>query len=450
MPLTETVPTSLLTRANLHNFSVEEKKRREEAMKNKDFFYARQEEYVDRVNNDVDPITINLTNVIVKKKLSLLYSRGLVREFDGPSPSVSFLEELYHNLQIDRFLRKVDLAAELSGTGMIYIGFNEAGEVELRLFDASEFSVVGSEDQPDIPEAISLVSLVTKIEGSDKNPNVRQAVKTQVWTDNYITTYMDGVRDVSETNELEYLPFTFFKGEEVYGQILGHAPAYQVRLMNTYLNQQMTNLGYMIKMQSATPAVVTGFQQGEGITIHPGRAISLPAGATADVLELNPKIEETLKEIQYLEEKVYETACIPKVSVVGDQKASSGKELLIKWYPLIQIFKEKTLRYQQYELDLANMILKVNGLEPLDDILVKYPEEALMPLSPESEELRERIRLGISTPIDAVLQNDPTMDEAEAEALVRSNMDFNKSILPNPGGLDNERRTREDPEPKPE
>jgi hypothetical protein len=270
---------------------------------------------------------------------------------------------------------------------------------------------------------------VYKITGTDKDPSVETNLQSEIWTENYITTYVNNVRKGSEPNELQYLPFVTFKGEDVYGQFLGHAPATSIRQLNQCINQQLTNLGYMIKMQSATPIVLTGFQQGEGVTIHPGRAMSLPAGATAAALALNPAITETLDEIKFLEEKIYECSAIPKISVTGQDKGSvSGKELLIKWAPLLQVFKGKSLRFRKYELDLFNMILKVNNLSPLGDLNVKYPEEAVLPYSPESENLERDIKLGISTPIDQVLKLNPTLDETDAEALVLANLEFNKSI----------------------
>jgi len=430
----DSIPTALITKAQLYSLSVEEKNRREEALLNKDFYYSKQDSSLELVNSDVNPITANITATIVRKKSSLLYGRPLVREFDGPSRSISFLENLYEETNIDYFLQKVDLASELTGTAIVFVGLDDEGRTQLDLYDSSEFSVVEKYNDHSKIDAITLVSIITKLEGTEKNPSVKRALHTEIWTNEYITKYEDGVRHTQERNELEYLPFVAFRGEEVYGQYLGHAPATHIRQLNSYLNQQITNIGYMIKMQSATPVVLGGFQQGEGVVIHPGKAISLPAGATADVLQLNPKIEEALENIKWLEQKSFELSGVPKVSVVGDDKASSGKELLIKWYPLVQIFKEKSLRYEKYELNLANMILQINGLEPVKDLNVKFPEEAILPYSPEADELETNIKLGIATPMDKLLKDDPSLAETEAEAQVRANIDFNRSL--NPGGFD--------------
>ena len=49
------VPDSMTQRALSHNFSLEEKSRREQMILNKDFYYGKQEQQLSLVNEDVDP-----------------------------------------------------------------------------------------------------------------------------------------------------------------------------------------------------------------------------------------------------------------------------------------------------------------------------------------------------------------------------------------------------------
>jgi hypothetical protein len=444
--LRDTTPTSIETKASVYNMSMEEKTRRELCLKNRDFFYDRTLQYVKQVNSDVDPIVVNLTAPVVKKKISLLYNRELQREFVGPAESVSFLEQAYTDLKIDRILRNVDLAAELTGTGLVFVGIDEDGYTYLRIFDAADFSVIQSESNQEDIEAICLTTIKIALEGNNpKDPNAKRFLDTQIWTNDSIVEYKDGIRMTVQNNEFGFLPFVAFKGEEVYNQYLGHAPTTMLTMLNANINQMLTNVGYMTKMQSASPIVVTGFENGQGLVVHPGQAISLPAGATASVLSTTPKITESMDTIKYLEEKFYETSSIPKVSIVGDSDATSGKQLMIKWSPLVNVFKEKSSRYEQYELNLANMILAVNDMPEITEIKVRYPEEALLPLADDMAEIEQKMALGLLTPIDVMLNENPTLSEAEAEATVRANIVFNESIKPEPvvdplaqpnGGLD--------------
>jgi len=435
----DTTPASLIIRTNTYAFCDDEKKRREGALKNKDYFYGRQEQYLSLLNSDVDPVTVNLTNPIVGKRSSLLYNRPLVRLFDGPSPSIKAIEDLYSKMKIDQLLQQVDLSSELTGTCLVFVGIDENEEIVLMPYDASLFSAVSYLDYKTL-QALQIISINDLVYQNGANVQVKRVIDSEVWTENYVYKIRDGMQDPNPiANELGFIPFASFKAQEVIGQYLGHSPCTSIRQLNSYLNQQLTNLGYMIKMQSATPVVLTGFQNGESVSVHPGTAISLPNGATAGSLNLNPKILETLEMAKYLEEKMYQTSSVPKISVLGDSAGStSGVELLIKWAPLSSVFKEKATRFQKYELDLANMILAVMDEEPLVDLKILWPEDTLLPIDPDREKLQEDINLGIRTPIDEVLKLNTNLSEADAEALVRANLDFNKSL--NNGGLDANRQ----------
>lgn len=428
--LQDSIPLSTTVKANVFNMSTEEKARREVAIKNKDFFYDRAGKHLALVNEDMDPITINLTAPIVKKKINLLYSRPLIRQFDGPSPSVSFLTQLYAKIKIERFLRNVDLAAELTGTAAIFVGVDEEGQTYLQLYDASDFSVVEKEDDQEAADAISLVSVITKLTGNSRSKDATRTLDQQIWTEDYVTKFVNGSQRTQEANLLGYLPFVAFKGEEVYNQYLGHAPANAIVTMNQTLDQQLTHLGYTIKMQAATPIVLTGFERGEGLMVHPGRAISLPAGGTAEALQLNPKVADMLAVIDWIETKIYETSSIPKVSIVGDVESKSGRELLIKWAPLVQVFKDKASRYEDYELKLANMILQVNDMPLLNSLKVEYPEEKLLPLTNSIQDIVEEMSIGLTTPAEELQKRNPLLTDEEVEVEIATNISYNTGIQP--------------------
>ena len=126
---------------------------------------------------------------------------------------------------------------------------------------------------------------------------------------------------------------------------------------------------------------------------------------------------------------MYQTSSVPKISIVGDiQGTTSGVELMIRWAPLASVFHEKANRYQQYELQLANMILDVLGLERIVDVKVNYPKDAVLPVDTDRENLEQDIKLGIKTPIDEILKTHQNLDETGAEALVLANLEFNKQI----------------------
>lgn len=432
----DSIPTALTQRALANNFSLEEKGRREAVLLNRDFYYGKQEGELTLVNDDVECRILNLTKPIIRKRATLLYKKQLQRVFDGPAQSVSFIENVYKENKIDNRLLQCDLLAELTGSCLVYPEQVDVSEdypsgIKIRLFDSSSVSVIPDDEDQSIPAAVSLIKLVDRLSktSTENNPQVERLIRQQIWTANSVTTYDGTLLTSTQSNDLGFLPFVNFQGEEVYDQYLGHAPATIVRKLNADINQTLTDLGYMIKMQAATPIALTGYTSGEGIVIHPGRAFSLPNGASATPLELNPKILEVLELIRWLEEKIFETSSVPKVTVIGGEEARSGRELLVRWFPILSLFQEKAVRYEQKELELANMVCRVAGLPLINEVRVNYPEEDLLPLSTSDETLERDIRLNLKTPIDEIMRQNPEFSEVEAEATLLANKDVNDNIF---------------------
>jgi hypothetical protein len=429
----DSIPNAISQRALISNASNEEKDRRESAIVNKDFYYDKQEQALMLLNDEQLPFILNLTKPIVKKRASMLYSTKLVREFEGPANSITALEQIYKDNNIDHLLSSVDLMAELTGSVLVFPETTDTlpGGIRLRLYDASAISPLQNEDNPNDIDALSVVRLVDRLVNSPNKfnaPQIQRVLKQQIWTKDSVVTYDGNELISSETHGLGFIPFVNFKGEEVHDQYLGHAPGLGIRLLNEDINQLLTDMSFMIKMQSATPIAISGWSGDSQVLIHPGRAFNLPAGALAEVLKLDPKILEVLDVIKYTEEKAYEITSVPKVSVVGNADATSGKELLIKWFPLLQLFEEKAGRYQVYELQLANCILRILGLPELQSLVVKFNKDSVLPLSAADDSLEKDIEFSIKTPIDEVMRRDPLLTEEEAQAKVLANADINEQL----------------------
>lgn len=429
----DSTPISITQKALSENFNLEEKERREGAERNKDYYYGKQDTDVVLMNDDVLPIVLNVTKPIMMKRTSMLYARPLVREWDGPSQSVKFLEKVYKDNHIDSLLHRVDLLSELTGSCLVHPVLDPSlpTGVRLVLYDATQFSVVGNDGDSSTADAISLIRVVDRL--VDSNPvradgraqaQIEKVIMQQIWTPEFVQVFDGNKKVAEEMNPLGFLPFVNFQGEEVHDQYIGFPQATIVRKLNREINQLLTHVGYMIKMQAGTPIVFQGFKSGETVVVHPGRAINIPTDASADVLKLDPKLEETLKVIEYLEDRLYTTSSVPKISVEGGE-GESGRELMVRWFPLLQVFQEKTNRFQRYELNLANMILAIFGMKPIEDVTIKWPEESILPLSPADDDLERDIRLNIKSPIDEIMRKNPHMTEAEAKAEFEKNKEEN-------------------------
>ena len=308
-------PLAITQKALQASLDIEEKQRKEAAQLNKDFYYGKQEQALILMNEDVDPVIMNLTKPIMDKRCGMLYQRPLVRVFSGPSVSKKFLERLYLDNSFDTMMKAADLLAELTGSVLLhpYKDKSMPSGYRIRIYDATQFSAVGNDGNPDTADAISLVRVVDRLYdggrlGQDNSVKSERVLMQQIWTPESVVYYEGNVFKQSENNPLGYLPFVNIRGEEIHDEYIGFAPALNVRKLNTIINQLITHLNHMIKMQSGTPIAFSGLQSGETLTIHPGRAVNLPAGATAFVLATVPKIESTLTTIQYLEDRLYSSA----------------------------------------------------------------------------------------------------------------------------------------------
>lgn len=432
----DNLPITMTQRAFSETFNLEEKERKEAAEKNKNYYYGKQENDVVLMNEDVNPISMNITKPVLHKRCSMLYARPLVREFDGSASSVNYIEQVYKDNKIDSLLGKVDLYAELTGSVLIHPTIDESlpSKIRLVLYDATEFSAVGNDNDPNTADAISLARIITRlVDGAPitsdgrRQPQIEKTIMQQVWTADAVSMYEGQNMISSEKNPLGFLPFINFQGEEVHNSYIGFPVATIVRKLNSHINQLLTHIGYTIKMQSGTPIVFSGFKSGETVVVHPGRAINVPEGATANVLNLDPAIVESLEFIKYLEDRLYTTSSVPRISVEGGE-GQSGRELMVRWFPLWKVFQEKANRYALYELQLANMILTIAGLEPLNDLKVNWPEESILPFSSEEENLERDISLGIKSPIDEIMRRDPHMTEEDAQVEYLVNLNQNSLL----------------------
>ena len=447
----DSTPISITQKALSENFNLEEKERREAAEKNKDFYYGKQEAEVALMNDDVTPIILNITKPILHKRCSMLYARPLVREFEGPARSKKYLEQVYKDNAVDSLLGKVDLLSELTGSTLIHPMPDPTmpSGIRLVLYDATQFSVVGNDGDSSTADAISLIRIVDRLVDANPirsdgraAPQIEKVILQQIWTHESVSVYQGNNNVTTVSNTLGFLPFVNFQGEEVHDQFIGFPVATIVRKLNSDINQLLTHLGYTIKMQAGTPIIFSGFKSGETVVVHPGRAINIPTDASASVLDLDPKIEETLKMIEFLEDRLYTTSSVPKISVEGGE-GESGRELMVRWFPLLQVFQEKSNRYSRYELQLANMILTIAGLPPIEDVTIKWPEESILPLSPEDDNLERDIKLSIKSPIDEIQRKNPHLTHNEAKSEFKQNLEENQMST-----LQRREPGEDNPEPK--
>lgn len=249
-----TTPASITQKALQAAVDIEERERKEEAQLTKDFYYGKQEQSIVLLNEDVDPVVVNLTKPIMDKRCGLLYVRPLKREFTGPAQSVAFVEAVYRENGIDQIFKQADLLSELTGSVLLHPYMDETSSTgyRIRIYDATQFSAVGNDGDPSTTDAISLVRVVDRVIdgsrlGQDSSIRSERTLDQQIWTKEAVVYYEGSTIANSQENELGFLPFVNIHGEEVHDEFIGYAPAVNIRKMNSYINQHVTNLSHMIK-----------------------------------------------------------------------------------------------------------------------------------------------------------------------------------------------------------
>jgi len=251
-------PASITQQAVAQNFSKNEKYRRELAVKNKNVYYGNLADYLNRFNQEQKMTIVNLVKPIVSKRASMLYGAPLVRELEGPSVSVAALEQVYADNDYDAFLGQVDLLAELTGSVLVSPVPNEElqGGIKLIPYDGSMLSALPSEEDPTEPVALSLLKTIYRLVSTyeSNNPQMESLLREEIWTDDSITVRISrqgdnpAVTEETIPNELGYMPFTIFKGEDVPNKYLGTSPTTNLAELNIAYNQLLTDLNYTVKM----------------------------------------------------------------------------------------------------------------------------------------------------------------------------------------------------------
>lgn len=145
----------------------------------------------------------------------------------------------------------------------------------------------------------------------------------------------------------------------------------------------------------------------------------------ADLLQ----IRENFREAQ---EAIYEIAGVPRVSVVGDMPSRSAKELMAKWYPMVETYKTLCSEYGLIEgLVVRDQVGNLFG-KKFDPAWysVTYDRDFLPVMERKPEETKMKLENNIITLKTLLREENPTLSEAELDALMAANAKENQKFKP--------------------
>lgn len=136
----------------------------------------------------------------------------------------------------------------------------------------------------------------------------------------------------------------------------------------------------------------------------------------------------------YLEIKsaLYEMSGVPEVSVVGDVASRSAKELIAKWYPLVETYRGLAQEYEVLEKkvvvdifsNIYNTVINESDYEIIFDKDF-LPKEKRTPEGAEFE-----LKNNIITVKSLLKEENPVLSDAEIDILLEKNIETNKKYKP--------------------
>ena len=228
---------------------------------------------------------------------------------------------------------------------------------------------------------------------------------------------------------------------------------------NEQLNIQLSDLARISAYQSFSLLVTTNMD-GEK-TIGPGselNARNVNADQPADAKYIHPdaKIRELHEIVRHRIEMIISQGRIPKAVVMDTSSAKSGVHLAISWFPMLRAFQEAKVAYIDNERRLAEMTAVVltrwagftqdrtseldsRRVAPVPDIdfAIDFDDSNVIPTDDETRRARDEfdLQIGVKTPIDIMLRENPDLSEEEAESEYMKKQEQAKRIGFLPAGV---------------
>ena len=145
----------------------------------------------------------------------------------------------------------------------------------------------------------------------------------------------------------------------------------------------------------------------------------------ADLLQ----IRENYREAQ---EAMYEIAGVPRVAVVGDVSSRSAKELMAKWYPMVETYKTLCGEYAKVESAVVSdkMWYQHGKSIEADGYTVMYDKDFLPTVERDKDLAQWQLENNVITIKTLVREENPTLTEKEVDALLEANVAENKKHKP--------------------
>lgn len=325
---------------------------------------------------------------VVDKLTSHLYAKGPAREFEDAG-TTAWLQEQYQRAGADAIMQEADrLSLAADAAAIQAVGPDESSPtVRLHLWDASQFCVWES---PDDPLKVDAVATIDMYDGRRR---------LRLWTADRLVTYQtDRVMPgqtaggtayhlvADKDNAYGVIPFAFTHARRPSTDFWAKGPGTNLRRANDYINFGLTDSGASLGF-AIRPILEVNGNAGVPPKARPG-AVWYNVSAAADVAGngippenkyLQPDVgwvDVYWSDTQSFIDATLETLGIPKAAYrMVDTSAKSGAAIVAEQMPLVQRAIGLQRPWGDYERDLARVVLAVGGRDPspADRMTLRWP-----------------------------------------------------------------------------
>jgi len=188
-------------------------------------------------------------------------------------------------------------------------------------------------------------------------------IHREVWTDDTVTRYEDGVHKGTSVNPFGIIPIVHIPNFPVPGEFFGASDLDDVIRINREMNEKSTDMSDVINYHGSPTTVITGARANQ-LVRGANRIWSLPTG-DAKNLEMKGDLAASHRYYESLKTALYDVSGIPASAFGGTppKPGTSGAALALEFMPLLDSREVKSRVYGIGLQTINALILKVSELK---------------------------------------------------------------------------------------
>jgi hypothetical protein len=336
-------------------------------------------------------------------------------------------------------LKVAECYANLAQVCGLYVWWDERAQaIKTTPIPSSSLFVAQRQDDPTEAEAVVFTrELANTVAGNDTVQYVHWDDESHFIFDKAGVYYAPSATNPDKVNPYGIIPFAWMRDQLAIGSFFGDADDTLTNAQER-LNVIMTEINQLMKYQAFSQPVIVGIDSKTPIAVDPSRPIRIPSALRdetpgdfrfvtpdskiGDLIAAAREITKNLMarygiSIQALEDggKVLSGASQKVANARLDRRRIDAIPLarmtMLQWWEVVKRVNNTHNPAQQIPLDAQIM---VDFPEPT------YPEDAASTLSNDEK----RINLGLVSPVDLIMRDNPDLDEPQAVEKYNANRTF--------------------------